>query len=58
MQPLFCSTASPWGIHLSIRDNMCARCGWIAPRYLRLPSVEDNGSMGSVPQQAEDGGRA
>jgi hypothetical protein len=34
-QPLFCSTASPWGIHLSIRDNMCARCGWTAPRFNR-----------------------
>ncbi len=27
-----CSRATPWGIHASLRDDHCPRCGFIAPR--------------------------
>ena len=58
-QPLFCSAASPWGIHLSIRDNVCTRCGWTAPRSAGAASLsigEHDGSAGSDGE--EDGGLA
>jgi hypothetical protein len=56
MQPLFCSTAAPYGIHLSIRDNMCVRCGWTAPRFSAAVACasaeEEDGASGTL----EDGG--
>jgi hypothetical protein len=59
-QPLFCSASSPWGIHLSIRDNVCARCGWTAPRFTGAASlsigIENDGVPGN--EREEDGGRA
>jgi hypothetical protein len=61
MQPLLCSSASPYGIHLAIRDNVCARCGWTAPRFAGTPSItviENDGGGGSTFDREEDGGRA
>jgi hypothetical protein len=61
MQPLLCSAASPYGIHLAIRDNVCVRCGWTAPRAAGAASLgigEDVGGSGGALELDEDGGRA
>jgi hypothetical protein len=36
----FCSPAKPWGLHPSIEDNLCPRCGWTA-REAAEPEVQD-----------------
>lgn len=60
MQPLFCSADSPYGIHLAIRDNVCARCGWTAPRApgAAVLSIGEIDSGGAFLEAEEDGGRA
>jgi hypothetical protein len=25
-----CSPETPWGMHQTVRENVCPRCGWIA----------------------------
>ena len=57
-QPLFCSAASPWGIHLSIRDNVCVRCGWTAPGSGGGASLTFGEDDGAGSEGEEDGGRA
>lgn len=29
---IHCSRETPWGIHASLREDHCPRCGFIAPR--------------------------
>jgi hypothetical protein len=57
MQPLSCSASAPYGIHLSIRDNRCARCGWTAPSFsaalaFAAAEEEEDGASGTL----EEGG--
>jgi hypothetical protein len=32
MKIIECSKETPWGIHPSLRDDQCPRCGWEAPK--------------------------
>jgi hypothetical protein len=43
IEPLICSTASPWGIHVSLRENVCPRCGWVAPGAGSPDAISDGG---------------
>ncbi|HLL58683.1 MAG TPA: hypothetical protein VK391_02190 [Allosphingosinicella sp.] len=42
-QPLICSTTAPWGNHVSLRDNICPRCGWTAPGPGAPDAISDGG---------------
>jgi hypothetical protein len=52
-QPLHCSIAAPWGNHLTLRDNICPRCGWAAPDCSAVaePEIEGDPAIG-VPAAA------
>jgi hypothetical protein len=32
MRTFECSREAPWGIHLSLLESHCPRCGWEAPK--------------------------
>lgn len=34
--PILCTPEKPWGIHLSVGEQSCPRCGW-APGGRRAP---------------------
>ncbi len=31
MTAILCTTEKPWGIHDTLRDHQCSRCGWSVP---------------------------
>ncbi|MFN3389756.1 MAG: hypothetical protein ACK40O_12590 [Allosphingosinicella sp.] len=35
-RPVTCTPQTPWGIHLSVGEHRCPRCGW-APEGRRAP---------------------
>ena len=37
--PVLCAPETPWGIHLSVGEQSCPRCGW-APGGRRAPRAE------------------
>ena len=42
MNRIECSRETPWGIHLTVRnDEDCPRCGWTAPGRGVPPVLED-----------------
>lgn len=41
-RPVTCSPATPWGIHLSVGEQSCPRCGW-APEGRRAPPQDRGG---------------
>ena len=46
MKHIECSKQSPWGIHQSLRDLECPRCGW-------GPERDEQDSPAALPEAAE-----
>jgi hypothetical protein len=39
MKPIECSKEAPWGIHQTLRDLECPRCGWAPERCETDPAA-------------------
>jgi hypothetical protein len=49
MKTFHCSPATPWGIHLAVRnDEECTRCGWTAPGPLSDARADRREAAGAL----------